>query len=216
MIRYKLLIAALLVSTGAQAAPAYDTIIRGGTIYDGSGGTPYRGDVALKGDRIAAIGKVHGTASRIVEAKGLAVAPGFINMLSWANESLVADGRSMSDIKQGVTLEVMGEGDSMGPLNPTMKANEQRRQGDIKFAIGWTTLRQYQDWLVGRGITPNIASFVGATTVRVHELGEDDIDPTPVQLARMQELVRQAMNDGAMGVGSSLIYAPANFAGPPS
>ena len=215
MIRYKLLIAALLVSTGAQAAPAYDTIIRGGTIYDGSGGTPYRGDVALKGDRIAAIGKVHGTASRIVEAKGLAVAPGFINMLSWANESLVADGRSMSDIKQGVTLEVMGEGDSMGPLNPTMKANEQRRQGDIKFAIGWTTLRQYQDWLVGRGITPNIASFVGATTVRVHELGEDDIDPTPVQLARMQELVRQAMNDGAMGVGSSLIYAPANFARTP-
>ncbi len=215
MIRYKLLCAVLSVSTGAQAAPAYDTIIRGGMIYDGSGGTPYRGDVALKGDRIAAIGKVHGTASRIVEAKGLAVAPGFINMLSWATESLVADGRSMSDIKQGVTLEVMGEGDSMGPLNPTMKANEQRRQGDIKFAIGWTTLRQYQDWLVARGITPNIASFVGATTVRVHELGEGDVDPTPVQLARMQGLVRQAMNDGAMGVGSSLIYAPANFAQTP-
>lgn len=209
------MIAALLASTSAHAAPTYDVIVRGGTIYDGTGGTPYRGDVAIKGDRIVAIGKVRGTAKRVVDARSLAVAPGFINMLSWANESLIADGRGMSDTKQGVTLEVMGEGSSMGPLSPAMKADEQRRQSDIEYPIGWTTLRQYQDWLVSRGITPNIASFVGATTVRVHEVGEGDVDPTPAQLKRMQMLVRQAMNEGAMGVGSSLIYAPANFAETP-
>ena len=210
-----LTIAALMTSTTAMAAPTYDVIVRGGTIYDGTGGTPYRGDVAIDSDRIVAVGKVRGTAKHVVDAKGLAVAPGFINMLSWANESLIADGRGMSDTKQGVTLEVMGEGWSMGPYTPAMKANEERRQGDIKFKIGWTTLRQYQDWLTARGIIPNIASFVGATTVRVHELGEGDVDPTPAQLKRMQALVRDAMNDGALGVGSSLIYAPASYAETP-
>ncbi|MEP6785027.1 MAG: D-aminoacylase [Sphingomonadales bacterium] len=206
---------AAFLLTSAARPPAYDVIIRGGTIYDGTGGMPYRGDVAVKGDRIVAVGKVTGTAKRIVDARGLAVAPGFINMLSWANESLIADPRGMSDTKQGVTLEVMGEGWSMGPWTPEMAAREEARQGDIKFKVGWSTLAGYQEWITKRGITPNIASFVGATTVRIHELGEGDVDPTPDQLKRMQDLVRAAMNDGAMGVGSSLIYAPATYAETP-
>ncbi|MBL0916754.1 MAG: amidohydrolase family protein, partial [Sphingopyxis sp.] len=147
-----------------------------------------------------------------VQARGMAVAPGFINMLSWATESLIADPRSESDIRQGVTLEVMGEGWSMGPLNATMKRQETERQGDIKFDIGWTSLGDYLGWLEKRGVSTNVASFVGAATVRVHELGEEDVDPNPEQLARMRLLVRQAMNDGALGVGSSLIYAPGSYA----
>jgi N-acyl-D-amino-acid deacylase len=214
--RKTLFVLGLLVTTAAAPPPAYDILIRGGTIYDGSGSKPYRGAVAIKGDRIVAVGaRIRGEAKRTIDATGLAVAPGFINMLSWATESLIADGRSMSDIKQGVTLEVMGEGESMGPLTPAMKADALKRQSDIKYPITWTTLRQYQDGLVAKGISPNIASFVGATTVRVHELGEGDVDPTPEQLKRMQTLVRGAMNDGAMGVGSSLIYAPASFAETP-
>lgn len=201
--------------TSAASPPAYDILIRGGTIYDGTGGTPYAGDVAIKGDRIVAVGKVTGTATQTVDAQGLAVAPGFINMLSWATESLIADPRGMSDTKQGVTLEVMGEGWSMGPWTPKMVQVEESQQSDIKYKIQWSTLAEYQDWLTKRGITPNIASFVGATTVRIHELGEDDVDPTPDQLKRMQNLVRAAMNDGAMGVGSSLIYAPASYAETP-
>ncbi|CAM3212705.1 N-acyl-D-amino-acid deacylase [Sphingomonas antarctica] len=210
----RVLILTAALTLGA-APPAYDTIIKGGTIYDGSGGTPFVGDVAIASDRIVAVGRVTGGAKRIIDAHSLAVAPGFINMLSWANQSLIADPRSMSDIKQGVTLEVMGEGWSEGPLNPKMKADAAKRQGDIKYPIQWTTLADYQNWITRRGITPNIASFVGATTVRIHELGEGDVDPTPAQLARMQALVRQAMNQGAMGVGSSLIYAPATYAETP-
>lgn len=210
-----LLVIAALACTGAAPRPAYDVIIRGGTIYDGTGAAPIKGDVAITSDRIIKVGRVKGTAKRTVDVRGLAVAPGFINMLSWATESLIIDGRSMGDIKQGVTLEVFGEGWSMGPLTPTMRANEIKAQGDLKFPIGWTTLRQYLDGLTAKGISPNIASFVGATTVRIHELGEGDVDPTPAQLRRMQNLVRAAMNDGAMGVGSSLIYAPANFAETP-
>ena len=213
--RVMLAASAALLLTGAGRPASYDVIVRGGTIYDGSGGTPYRGDVALKGDRIVAVGKVTGTAKRIVDARGLAVAPGFINMLSWATESLIADPRSMSDIKQGVTLEVFGEGWSMGPITPAMARTEEARQGDIKFPITWSTLGGYLDTLTAKGITPNVASFVGATTVRIHELGEGDVDPSPDQLKRMQALVRQAMNEGALGVGSSLIYAPANFAETP-
>jgi N-acyl-D-amino-acid deacylase len=143
------------------------------------------------------------------------VSPGFVNMLSWANESLIADGRGLSDTMQGVTLEVMGEGNSMGPWTPEMKKLEVQRQGDIKYPIRWTTLGQYLDYMVKKGVTPNLASFVGATTVRVHELGEKDVDPTPAQLTRMRGLVRQAMKEGAMGVGSSLIYAPATYAETP-
>ena len=208
-----LLCSSMLVSTSAAAqAPSYDLIIRGGTIYDGSGKPPVVGDVAIKDDRIVAMGKIDGTAKSEVSAKGMAVAPGFINMLSWATESLIADPRSQSDIRQGVTLEVMGEGWSMGPMNAAMKAQETERQGDIKYPIEWTTLGDYFGWLEKRGISTNIASFVGAATVRVHELGEGDVDPTPEQLARMRALVRQAMNEGAMGVGSSIIYAPGSYA----
>jgi len=206
-----------LFATSAQPAPAaYTMLIRGGTIYDGSGGAPYIGDVALKGDRIVYVGPhAPGRAARVIDASGKAVSPGFINMLSWAVESLIADGRGMSDTYQGVTLEVFGEGNSMGPYTPEMKRLELQRQGDIKFPITWTTLGQYLEFLERKGVTPNVASFVGATTVRVHELGEKDIDPTPAQLTRMRALVRQAMKEGALGVGSSLIYAPATYAETP-
>jgi N-acyl-D-amino-acid deacylase len=194
----------------------YDTIIRGGTIVDGSGGAPFTGDVAIRGDRIAAVAPhVAGTAAREIDARGLAVAPGFVNMLSWADEALIVDGRSESDIRQGVTLEVMGEGTSFGPWTDEMKAREVSRQADIKYPIRWTTLGDYLNYLERKGISTNVASFVGATTVRVHELGEGDVQPSPAQLDRMRGLVREAMNEGAMGVGSSLIYAPANFARTP-
>ena len=210
-------LAAAAPITISAAPPAdYSFLIRGGTIYDGSGEAPYVGDVALKGDKIVYVGPhAPGRAARTVDATGKAVSPGFINMLSWANESLIADGRGMSDTAQGVTLEVMGEGDSMGPLNPEMKRLELKRQGDIKYPIRWTTLGQYLEFLQRKGITPNVTSFVGATTVRVHELGEKDVDPTPAQLKRMRALVRQGRKEGAIGVGSSLIYAPANFADTP-
>ena len=200
----------------AQRAAGYDVLIRGGTIYDGSGGAPYRGDVALNGDRLAYVGPPVSAVGKIeVDARGLAVAPGFVNMLSWATESLIADGRGQSDIRQGVTLEVMGEGASMGPLSDDMKKRQAARQGDIKYPITWTSLGDYLETLERKGVSPNVASFVGATTVRIHELGENDVDPSPEQLQRMRKLVKQAMNEGAMGVGSSLIYAPAYFAETP-
>jgi len=206
----------LFVISAAPPPAAYSVLIRGGMIYDGSGAAPFVGDVALKGDKIVYVGPhAAGRAARTVDASGKAVSPGFINMLSWANEDLIADPRGMSDTYQGVTLEVMGEGDSMGPWTPAMKRLEIKRQGDIKFPIRWTTLGQYLEWLTRKGITPNVTSFVGATTVRVHELGEKDVDPTPAQLIRMRSLVRQAMKEGAVGVGSSLIYAPATYAETP-
>jgi N-acyl-D-amino-acid deacylase len=205
-------LATWLLTAAVAPRTAYDVVIRGGTIYDGGGGAPFTGDVAIAGDRIAAVGRVRGRGAREIDARGLAVAPGFINMLSWANESLIQDGTSQSDIRQGVTLEVMGEGWSMGPLNPEMKRLAVQRQSDIHYPIAWTTLGEYLAHLERRGVAPNVASFVGAATVRIHELGEGDVDPDPAQLARMRMLVRQAMNEGAMGVGSSLIYAPASFA----
>ena len=211
--------ATLLVACSRQAgdgAATYDVLIRGGTIYDGSGSPPITGDVAIKGDSIVAVGTVApGTATTTIDATGLAVAPGFINMLSWANESLLQDGNSQSDIRQGVTLEVMGEGDSMGPLTPEMKKTMLAAQGDLRYEISWTTLGEYLDHVVSRGISPNVASFVGATTIRVHELGYADRPPTDAELGRMQGLVRQAMEEGALGVGSSLIYAPAFYAKTP-
>jgi N-acyl-D-amino-acid deacylase len=211
-----LALAALAGCATAPAEPAYDLVIRGGTIYDGSGGAPYPGEVAIAGDRIAYVGPdAPGRAAAEVDASGLAVAPGFINMLSWATESLIEDGRGQSDIRQGVTLEVMGEGWSMGPLNEAMKRLTLQRQDDIKFPVTWTSLGDYLAMLERKGVSPNVASFVGATTVRIHELGERDVDPDPAQLARMRALVRAAMNEGAMGVGSSLIYAPAFFAETP-
>src|SRR3954469_3983974 len=213
---FALTIAGFLATSAASPPASYSVLIRGGTIYDGSGGTPYVGDVALKGDRIVDVGPhAPGRAARVVDAAGKAVSPGFINMLSWAVESLIADGRGESDTMQGVTLEVFGEGDSMGPLTPEMKANALKRQGDIKYPIRWTSLAQYLDYITNKGVTANVASFVGATTVRVHELGEKDVDPTPAQLNRMRALVRRAMKAGPMGVGSSIIYAPASYAETP-
>ena len=197
---------------GAEA-PSYDVLIRNGVIYDGSGGEPYRGEVAINGDRIVAVGNsLPGSAKQVVDAKGLAVSPGFINMLSWATESLLVDGLGQSDLRQGVTLEVMGEGWSMGPLNDRMKKLAIEQQGDFKYPIEWTTLGEYLSLVEKRGTAMNLASFVGATTVRQHELGDDDVDPTPEQLVRMRALVRQAMEEGALGVGTSLIYPPAVFA----
>ena len=208
--------AGLLLSSAAVPAADYDVLIKGGTIYDGSGGAPFVGEIAIKGDKIVYVGpQAPGTAAKMVDATGEAVSPGFINMLSWANEDLIADGRGLSDTYQGVTLEVFGEGDSMGPLTPDMKRLQLKRQTDIKYPIKWTTLGGYLNWLTRKGITPNVTSFIGATTVRVHELGEKDVDPTPAQLDRMRALVRQAMKEGAVGVGSSLIYAPATYAETP-
>jgi len=207
-------VAILLLSAAcAPATPGYDVIIRNGTIYDGSGAPGYVGDVAIRGDRIAMLGQIDATPDTPeVDATDLAVAPGFVNMLSWATESLIEDGRSLGDIRQGVTLEVFGEGRSGGPLSAEMKAQERQDQGDIQFDIAWTTLGEYLDHLVSRGIAPNVASFVGATTVRVHELGYADRAPTDAELERMRQLVRTAMEEGALGVGSSLIYAPAFYA----
>lgn len=197
----------------ARRSGRYDTIVRGGTVFDGLGGEGREADVGIIGDRIAAIGNLAGARGTLeIDARGQAVAPGFINMLSWATESLIEDGRSQSDIRQGVTLEVMGEGSSMGPLSPEMKARERREQGDIRFDIGWTTLGQYLTFLEAKGVSCNVASFVGATTLRTHEVGYDDVRATPDQLRRMQDLVRAEMRAGALGIGSSLIYAPGNFA----
>ncbi|MBK8705462.1 MAG: D-aminoacylase [Saprospiraceae bacterium] len=208
-----LLLFSLLFACGKNRKIEYDLVIRNAVIYDGSGGAPIRGAIAVDGDTIAAIGDLpdaHGVYE--IDARGMAVSPGFINMLSWATVSLIADGRGMSDIKQGVTLEVMGEGGSMGPFNAKMKAEEQQYQGDIKYEVNWNTLGEYLQMLEKKGVSPNVASFVGATTVRVHELGYEDRPPTPEELSRMQALVRQAMEEGALGVGSSLIYAPAFYA----
>ncbi|MDQ0466119.1 N-acyl-D-amino-acid deacylase [Caulobacter ginsengisoli] len=196
----------------STTAPVHDIVIRGGTIYDGTGAAPFVGDVAIDGDRITAVGKVVGTGRQEIDAHGKAVSPGFINMLSWATDDLIYDGRGLSDLKQGVTLEVMGEGSSMGPWNAAMKALETERQGDIKYEIDWSTLDQYLSRLERQGISPNVASFIGAETTRTYVLGEGDVDPNPAQLMAMQELVHQAMEDGALGVGSSLIYAPGTYA----
>ena len=191
----------------------YDVIIRNGLVYNGSGNEPIQADVAISADTIAAIGDLsRKSAQTEIDASNMAVAPGFINMLSWATESLIQDGRSQSDIRQGVTLEIFGEGWSYGPWNEAMKQEEKELQGDIKYDIKWTTLSEYLNYLTTRGVSCNVASFVGATTVRIHEIGYEDRPPTPDELKRMKELVRQAMEEGALGVGSSLIYAPAFYA----
>jgi N-acyl-D-amino-acid deacylase len=196
-----------------QAAAPLDIVIAGGTVFDGTGAQPRVADVGIRGDRVVAIGDLTAAqAKRRVDAKGLAVAPGFINMLSWASDALLVDGRSQSDIRQGVTLEVMGEGWSMGPLSPRMKQELRERQGDIKFDVAWTTLGEYLEHLEQRGVSCNVASFVGATTVRIHAIGYDDRPPTTSELDQMRGLVRTAMEEGAVGVGSSLIYAPAFYA----
>lgn len=206
---------ALLTSCSSQQTD-YDLLIRNGRVFDGTGGPGVSAAVAVRGDRIMAVGPLPDARARLeVDANGLAVAPGFINMLSWADEPLLVDGRSQSDIRQGVTLEVFGEGWSMGPLNASMTQEQVEGQGDLKYAVTWTTLGEYLDGLQRKGISPNIASFVGATTLRIHEVGYADREPTPEELSRMKELVRQAMREGALGVGSSLIYAPAFYAKTP-
>jgi N-acyl-D-amino-acid deacylase len=198
---------------GTPSRPVYDLVLRGGTIYDGSGETPYVGDVAIRDDVIVAIGDLGLTTGKDeIDVSGLAVAPGFVNMMCWANESLIEDGRSQSDIRQGVTLEVMGEGGSMGPLNAAMKEELVRQQGDIRYDIEWTTLGEYLEYLESRGVSPNVASFIGSATPRTYVMGYEDRPPSVYELGQMQELVRQAMEEGALGVASALIYPPGSFA----
>lgn len=209
----KLLYTSLVLLWCACAKPIeYDLILRNAVLYDGSGGEPVAGDLAIQGDSIAAVGSFPGKGKREIDLKGQALSPGFVNMLSWATESLLEDGRGLSDIKQGVTLEVMGEGWSMGPINEKMKQDELASQGDIKFDITWTTLGEYLQTLEKNGIAPNVASFVGATTLRIHEIGFENRPPSAEELARMEQLAAQAMEEGALGIGSSMIYAPATYA----
>ena len=221
MIRIPFVRTALLLSatvtagcatTTPQPSPELaDLVISGGTIYDGSGGEPYVGDVAIRDGKILSVGpEVLGREE--IDATGLAVSPGFINTHSWAAVPLLQDPRGMSDLMQGVTTEVFGEGNTLGPLNEEMREDMIARQADIKYDVPWTTLGESLRHMQDRGVGPNVASFVGATTVRINVVGRQDVDPTPAQTAEMQTLVRQAMDEGALGVGSALIYAPGNYA----
>jgi N-acyl-D-amino-acid deacylase len=215
---FRISIFLLVVSTavelvsGQEAGP-FDVVIRGGTIYDGTGAEPKRADVAIRGDRIAGVGDfAKAKAKTTIDASGLAVAPGFINMLSWSTQSLIQDGRSQSELRQGVTTEIMGEGESMGPLNDELKKRMVEQQSDIKFDIKWNTLSEYLRYLESRGISCNVASFIGATTIRQYVVGWEDKPPTPEQLDQMRELVGKEMEAGALGIGTSLIYPPAFYA----
>ncbi len=205
---------ALAFTPFVQAQPlTFDILIKNGTVYDGTGSKPRRVDVGIKGDRIVAVGNLKSAkATTVIDAQGLAVAPGFINMLSWAVDDLVVDGRSLGDIKQGVTTEIFGEGDSMGPLNDEMKQRRKAAQGDLKFEIEWTTLADYLKFLEKRGVSCNVASYIGATTIREYVIGLEDKKATTEQMAKMRDLVRKEMEAGALGIGSSLIYAPAFYA----
>ena len=197
----------------AQSQPEFDVVIRGGTVYDGSGSEGRQVDVAIKGDRIAGLGDFKTAKTKTtVDASGLAVAPGFINMLSWSNESLIQDGRSQSEIRQGVTTEIMGEGESMGPVNERVREHMLKQQKDIKYEIKWNTLSEYLRYLEARGVSCNVASFIGATTIRENVIGFEDKQPTPEQLEQMREHVRREMEAGALGIGTSLIYPPAFYA----
>ena len=208
------------IVSAEEASPAppqeFDVIIRNGTVYDGSGGEGRQADVALRGDRIASVGNFKSATAKVtIDARGLAVAPGFINMLSWSTESLIADGRSQSEIRQGVTTEIMGEGESMGPVNDRVREKMLREQKDIHYEIKWTTLAEYLRYLESRGVSCNVASFIGATTIRENVIGFEDKAPTPQQLDEMRALVRQEMEAGALGIGTSLIYPPAFYAKTP-
>jgi N-acyl-D-amino-acid deacylase len=208
-----LIVCLLIGSCKSETSKTDRILIKNGTIYDGTGTTPYVADILIQADTISMISKpglLRGSTE--IDAKGLAVTPGFINMLSWATESLIADGRSLGDIKQGVTLEVMGEGNSMGPLNDSMRLDEEANMGALKYKIEWNTLNGYLEWLTKRGVSCNVASFVGAATVRQNVLGSKNIAPNAEQLQKMKALVRQAMEEGAMGIGSALIYAPGTYA----
>ncbi len=207
-----LAVAAFALNAAAQRE-SYDVLVRGGTVYDGTGGKPRKADVGIRGDRIVAVGRLKGASAKaVVDARSLAVAPGFINMLSWSNVSLLADGRSQGEIRQGVTTEIMGEGWSMGPLNQRIKQRMLDEQDDLLYDIEWSTLSEYLLHLEKRGVSPNVASFIGATTIREYAIGLEDKPPTPEQMDLMRELVRREMEAGALGIGSSLIYAPAFYA----
>ena len=214
-----LLGSSIAIAAGAEnpsAAQVFDVVIKNGTVYDGTGGEGRLADVVLRGDRIAAVGDYKtAPAKLVIDAHGLAVAPGFINMLSWSNESLIADGRSQSEIRQGVTTEIMGEGESMGPVNNRVREEMLRNQKDIHYRIEWTTLADYLRYLETRGISCNVASFIGATTIRENVIGFEDKSPTPQQLDEMRALVRREMEAGALGIGTSLIYPPAFYAKTP-
>ncbi len=214
MKRLPLILLVIIIFNSCQKQK-YQIIIRGGTVYDGTGSPGVVADIGINADTIVFIGDLSQTVAETeIDASNLAVAPGFINMLSWATESLILDGKSQADIRQGVTLEVFGEGSSMGPLNDQMKEDiqaEMKRNPDWKYEVDWTTLDEYLRSLERRGVAPNVASFIGATSVRIHELGYANRLPTPEELERMKALVKTAMEEGALGVGSSLIYAPANY-----
>ena len=199
--------------TACTEPVSHDLILRGGNIFDGSGNDPFVGDIAIDGDKIVALGNIGDATGAVeIDVRGLAVAPGFVNMMSWANESLIHDGRSQSDIRQGVTLEIMGEGNSMGPLNASMRAEMVSLQSDIAYDVEWTSLAEYLEFLEKRGVSPNVASFIGAATPREFVIGHEDRPPTPEELDEMRSLVRSAMEDGALGVASSLMYPPGLFA----
>lgn len=194
-------------------AQSYDVIIRGGMVYDGSGTKPRKADVGITNDKIVKVGNLNkAKAAQIIDANGMAVAPGFINMLSWSTESLIADPRSLGELKQGITTQIMGEGWSMGPLNDRMKKMAVADMGDFKYDIKWTTLAEYLKYLENKGVSQNVASYIGATTIRMYVLGEEDKQPTPAQMQQMRDLVRDEMEHGALGIGSSLIYPPAFYA----
>ncbi|EPR65515.1 N-acyl-D-amino-acid deacylase family protein [Cyclobacterium qasimii] len=202
----------VLLFNGCTPTESFDVLIKNGEIVDGSDETSYTGDIGIRADTISAIGNLSGAKGELeIDATGLAVAPGFINMLSWAVDALIEDGKSQSDIRQGVTLEVFGEGSSMGPWNEEMKKDEQEMQGDIKYPISWTSLSEYLDFIVEKGISTNVASFLGATTLRIHTVGYENRAPTTEELDAMKAMVKKGMEEGALGIGSSLIYAPAFY-----
>ena len=210
---FAVIIALFAAATGAFAQNTFDVIIRGGLVYDGSGRKPVKADVGINGDMVVKIGNLsREKAATTIDANGMAVAPGFINMLSWSTESLIVDPRSLGDLKQGVTTQIFGEGWSMGPLNDKMKKQMKDDQGDIKFDIEWTSLADYLKYFEKRGVSQNVASYIGATTIRTYVLGEADVQPNAAQIQQMRDLVEQEMRDGALGIGSSLIYAPAFYA----
>jgi N-acyl-D-amino-acid deacylase len=210
---FSLALAGAVEASPSNSAQIFDVLIKGGTVYDGSGAEGRVADVAIRGDRIAGVGNFENSqAKRVLDAHGLAVAPGFINMLSWSTESLIVDGRSQSEIRQGVTTEVMGEGESMGPVNDRVRDYMLKQQTDIKYDITWKTLAEYLQYLEKRGVSCNVASFIGATTIRENVIGFENKEPTPEQLDQMRALVRREMEAGALGIGTALIYPPAFYA----
>ncbi|MCD6565876.1 MAG: D-aminoacylase [Bacteroidales bacterium] len=198
---------------GCSTPESYDVIIRNGQIIDGTGSPSFIGDIGINADTITKIGTIkNATGQSEIDAQGLVVAPGFINMLSWATESLIEDGRSQSDIRQGVTLEVMGEGESMGPLNDWLKQEMKEAQQDIKFDIEWTTLSEYLEFLERKGVSTNITSFLGNASLRLNVMGYENRPPTKKEMDEMKDLTRQAMEGGAVGLSTALVYVPSGHA----